>query len=123
MALNLLQRNAVIASPHARERIRRVAVAVAGEISIEDQPADDATPASKLRFNKRKRTADALLQYASNWIDRVFPRVVITPTLQDIAIDLTLDPAFLTSAREAEIEAALIDAIEGVFDTMIDLAN
>lgn len=122
MTPTLRQLAAAAQSQNTRERIRAALWRVAEERLATEPPAE-ATPEETERHGKVQTFARTVSRFTDQWIPLFATRVLQDQEVQAHLLELVADSNLLSGEAEAALDAALLAAVDAVFDNFIDMPN
>ena len=121
MTPTLRQIAAAAQSQNTRERIRAALWRVAEERLSAEPP--DGPPEEIERFNKVQTFARTVSRFTDQWIPLFATRVLQDQEVQSHLLALVADSNLLSGEAEAALDAALLAAVDGCFDSFADMPN
>ena len=122
MTPTLRQLAAAAQSQNTRERIR-AALWMVAEQRLAAEPPAKATPEETERHGKVQTFARTVSRFTEQWIPLFATRVLQDQEVQSHLLALVADSNLLSGEAEAALDAALLAAVDAVFDNFIDMPN
>jgi hypothetical protein len=119
---SLRQLAASAQSQNTRERIRAAIWQVA-QARFGVALSAKATEQQKIQHAKVQTFARAASRFTENWIPLITVRVLQNPAVCSMFLELAADSGLLSNETEAALDAALVNAVDGVFDEFADMPN